>query len=110
MTLLVSGPATPARPETLSAWQEIVLLTIAKAQHAVAGCGFRLAQGKADAMLQSAGLTADAAQRMALSPSLRRQIVADADAYQGDHDSACGEAWGRFGPDATPGMRDLLTR
>lgn len=110
VALLLCISAAPTRAAALSAWQEIVLLTVAKAQHAAAGCGFHLAQGKVDAMLGSAGLPADAPSSMAVSPSLRRQIVADADAYQGDRQTACGDAWARFGSDAAPGMRDLLTR
>lgn len=110
MTTVLGGLVAPAGAAGLSAWQEIVLLTVAKAQHATQACGFRLSQGKVEAMLGSAGLAADAPARVAVSPSLRRQIVADADAYRGDRAAACADAWDRFGSDATPGMRDLLTR
>lgn len=106
LCLAAAAAETPA----MSAWQEIVLLTMVKAQHAAASCSFRLDRGKADAMLASAALDADAPARQAVSASLRRQITADADAYQGDRETACNEAWERFGSDGAPGLRGLLTR
>lgn len=108
-TFLGAVDATAA-PPAMSAWQEIVLLTVIKAQHAAAGCGFHVEQGEVDAMLRSAALDAGAVARQAVSPSVRRQITADSDAYEGDRETACNQAWDRFGADGAPGLRGLLTR
>ena len=100
----------PSHAEPYSAWQEIVLLTIAKVQHAASHCGFQSDGNQLNALLASAAIDrTDLGQHQA-SPSLTRQMAADEDAYGGDANAACSQAWDRFGPDGAPGVRDLLRK
>lgn len=103
-------PDASQASQQLTAWQEIVLITVLKVQHAAASCGFRSDVGQIDDLLASAAMTRGDVARQPDSASLARQITADEDSYKGDRDLACSQAWERFGPDGAPGVRDLLGR
>ena len=98
-----------AKPR-FTAWQEIVLLTVMKVRHAAANCGFRVDNGQVDAFLASADLSETDIDQQAFSPSLTRQIAADADQYLDTKEVTCGQAWDRYGSDGAPGIRDTLKR
>ena len=99
--------AEPGQPR-FTAWQEIVLLTVTKVRHAAATCGYTVNTGQVDALLASAALDEAAVDPQAFPPSLARQVAADADMYLDAKEAACAGAWGRYGPDGAPGIRDAL--